>query len=253
MLEKAGSGHTAGPLGMADVFAVLYFETLNINPQNYKSDSRDYLFLSNGHICPVQYAALAEAGFFKKSELLFLRKFNSRLQGHPHNGALPGIENSGGPLAQGLSMAVGAALALKADKKENRVFATCGDGELDEGQIWEAFMLASKYKLDNLIVIIDKNGIQLDGPTKEIMDLDNIYAKLKAFGFEVLECNGNDVTQVSATLSLAKKRKGYPIAIIANTIPGKGVSFMENDYHWHGKAPNAEEAKKALEELSKND
>ncbi|MGM5483442.1 MAG: 1-deoxy-D-xylulose-5-phosphate synthase N-terminal domain-containing protein [Nanobdellota archaeon] len=245
MLEKAGSGHTAGPLGLADILTTLYFRILKHNPENPKWTERDYLFLSNGHVCPILYATLAETGYFPKKELQKLRKIDSLLQGHPHN-IIRGIENSGGPLAEGLSMAVGVAIVLKREQKPNKVYAICGDGELDEGQCWEAFMLANKENLSNLTIIIDRNKIQLDGNTKQIMPLNNLKNKLESFGLDVSECDGNNIKEFIKTI---KKQHKKPKAIIANTIPGKGVSFMENDYHWHGKAPNKEQAEKAIQEL----
>jgi transketolase len=249
MVSEAKSGHPGGSLGMTDVFVALYYEVLNINPKYPKDPNRDYLFLSNGHICPVLYATLAEKGFFPKKELLSFRKLNSRLQGHPHKDSLPGVENTSGPLGQGLSVAVGAALALKSNNKQNKVFVICGDGELNEGMVWEAFMSANKYCLDNLTIIIDKNNLQLDGPTAEIMGLGDLKQKLLSFGFHVFECDGHNFEDLLLTLKLAIKHKGGCKVIFTHTTMGKGVSFMENNYEWHGKAPNAEEKKIALEEL----
>ncbi|MFT4326077.1 MAG: transketolase [Candidatus Woesearchaeota archaeon] len=249
MLTEAGSGHPGGSLGMADIFTALYFDIAHVDPKNPLAKNRDYIFLSNGHICPVWYATLAERGFFPKKELKTLRKLDSRLQGHPHVQSVPGVENSAGPLAQGLSVAVGAALALHQDNKKNTVFCVCGDGELDEGEVWEAALLASKYKLSNFVQIIDNNNIQLDGPTKEIMDLSVIRDKFLAFGYTVFECDGNDMADVLVTLRRAVKDEHGPKVVIAHTTPGKGVSFMENDYRWHGKAPSQEELERALAEL----
>ncbi len=245
-LNKAGSGHTAGSLGMADIFSTLYFKILKHNPKNPSWKDRDYLFLSNGHICPVLYSTLSKAGYFEQKELFKLRQINSLLQGHPHNN-IPGIENSSGPLGQGLSMAVGAAISLNKDGLNNHVFAICGDGELNEGQCFEAFLLIQKYCPSNLTVIIDYNQIQLDGNTKDIMNLD-IKLFLESLKLNVITIDGHNITEIIKVLETSKKSK-TPTIILAKTIPGKGVSFMENDYHWHGKAPNDEETIRALEEL----
>ena len=250
MLLESQSGHTAGPLGMTDIFTALYFDIMKCDPKKPWDSKRDYLFLSNGHICPVWYATLAEKGYFPKSELKTLRKINSKLQGHPHYKSLPGIENSGGPLGQGLGVAVGAALALQQDNKPNKVFALCGDGELNEGMCWEAAMLVAKYKPKNFIQIIDRNHIQLDGPTADIMPMGDLKEKFLSFGYTVYEMDGNDMRDVLVTIKQAMKDNNAPKVIIAHTVPGKGVSFMENDYRWHGKAPTPEEAAKALEELN---
>lgn len=249
MLYKAKSGHTGGALGLADIFSVLYFDTLKIKPTSPKSENRDFLLLSNGHTCPVLYATLAQAKFFPKKELETLRQIDSRLQGHPHNTSLPGIENSGGPLGQGLSQAVGLAAALKRDNKKNRVYVIVGDGEIQEGQCWEALLFAQKEKLDNLIIIVDKNNIQIDGTPLEVINLDKLVDKFRSFNCKTIEFDGNDINQIKAAFSHGKKMKGNPIVLIANTIPGKGVSFMENDFHWHGKAPNSQEKEQALKEL----
>lgn len=249
MLNAAGSGHTGGSLGMTDIFTALYFEILKHNPKKPQWKDRDYVFLSNGHICPVWYATLAEAKYFPKKELLKLRKIDSLLQGHPHNTTIPGVENSGGPLAQGLSMAVGAALALQTENKENTVFALTGDGELNEGQCWEAIMTAAKYQLSNLIIIVDRNNIQLDGPTESIMPMKNLRERFQSFGCLTYEMDGNNMSEIIKIIKQIKPRKKGPKVIVANTVPGKGVSFMENDYRWHGVAPNDEQMKKALEEL----
>ncbi|MBU2100640.1 transketolase [Candidatus Micrarchaeota archaeon] len=250
MLAEAKSGHSAGSLGMADIFSVLYFNVLNHDPKNTKWKERDRLILSHGHVCPVRYAAMAEAGFFPLKELKTLRKLGSRLQGHPHNLDLPGIENTAGPLGQGISVATGIALAAKMDKKDIKVYCLMGDGEINEGQPWEAFMFGAKNKLDNLIVLIDRNFIQIDGNTEEIMPLDPLNKKFEAFNFHVIELNGNDVKELLEGFEKAKRVQGKPVVIIANTVPGKGVSFMEGKSEWHGKAPNKEEAVKALEELN---
>jgi transketolase len=249
MLLAAGSGHSAGPLDMADIFAALYFNIMNVNPQNPKMTERDYLVLSCGHICPVLYAAMAEAGYFPKEELLTLRKLGTRLHGHPHNLELPGIETSSGPLSQGSSQAVGIAWGLKMDKKPNYVYLVVSDGEQQEGQTWEAAMLAGKYHLDNLIAVMDRNRIQIDGDTEDVMPLDDLKAKYESFNWHVLEIDGNNMEEVLGAFAKAKTLKGKPIMILANTLSGKGVSFMEGDYKWHGNPPNKEQAAKAIQEL----
>src|SRR3989339_787312 len=248
MLTLAGSGHAGGSLGMTDIFTVLYFKILKHVPEQPQNPYRDRLILSNGHICPVQYATLARAGYFPLVKLKILRKINSQLQGHPHRGSLPGIETSSGPLGQGISQAVGMALAAKMNKQNHHIFCISSDGEHNEGQLWEALMTAHKYQLGNLINIVDYNGIQIDGYTKDIMPLLSLRKKYEAFGWEVLETNGHDIKNIIKTLEKAKTIK-RPVAIIAHTILGKGVSFMENKYSWHGLAPNKEEAAKALKEL----
>jgi len=250
MLLESQSGHMAGPLGMADIFSALYFNFLNINPKNPNAIDRDYLILSNGHICPILYASMAHAGFFDISELKTFRKLGSRLQGHPHKGSLPEIETSSGPLGEGLAQSAGIALALKNDHKQNKVICITSDGEHDEGSTWEAIMFASKYELGNLTVIVDRNKIQLDGNTEQIMPLKSLKEKYLAFGWGVLEINGNDMKQVLDALNIVAIPREKPLAIIAHTIPGKGVSFMEHRYEWHGKAPNKDEADKALIELN---
>ncbi len=248
-LLEAKSGHSAGPLGMADVFTALYFNVLNHDPRDPQWKDRDRLVLSHGHICPVRYAAMAEAGYFPKEELLTLRKLHTRLQGHPHNLSLPGIETTSGPLGQGVSVATGMALAAKMDGRRHRVVLLTSDGESNEGQAWEAYMFAAKYKLDNLVALLDRNYIQIDGNTEDIMPLDPLADKFRAFNWNVIEVGGHDFAQIIAAFDSAEKVKGRPTMIIARTVPGKGVSFMENDYRWHGKPPNAEEAQKALAEL----
>ncbi len=250
MLFKAGSGHTAGPLGMADILTVLYFSVLNHDPKNPSWPDRDRLILSNGHICPLLYTTLAHAGYFRIQELFTLRQLGSRLQGHPDRLELPGLETSSGPLAQGISQAVGFALAAKIDKQHHHIFCLMGDGELDEGQVWEAFMFAAKEKLGNLIAIIDRNHIQLDGTTEEIMPLEPLKAKLASFNWQVLEMDGHNLEEINVTLMQAKVPTDQPVAVIAHTLPGKGVSFMECKAEWHGKAPNETETKQALKELS---
>jgi transketolase len=249
-LEHAGSGHSAGPLGLSDIFAALYFEILKHDPKNPDWEERDLFLLSNGHCVPVQYAAMANAGYFPKEELLTLRKFKSRLQGHPERLKLPGLETTSGPLGCGLSQAVGMALALRMNKDIHRyLYVVMGDGELNEGNIWEAAMLANKYKLSNITGIIDRNNIQIDGPTEQVMPLEDLSAKWSGFGWHVLEIDGNNMQDIIDACALARSIVEKPVVIIAHTIPGKGVDFMEGDFHWHGKSPNREEAKKALHEL----
>jgi transketolase len=250
MLEKAGSGHSAGPLGLADIFSALYFAVLQHDPKNPDWEERDILILSNGHCAPVRYAAMAESGYFDKKELSSLRQFGSRLQGHPERTKLPGLETTSGPLGCGLSQAVGMALGMRLNKQNHRwVFVVMGDGELDEGNIWEAAMLAPKYKLNNVIGIIDRNNIQIDGPTESVVPLENLKAKWEAFGWHVMEIDGNNIEAVIDALEMAKAVVEKPVMIIAYTVPGKGVDFMEYDFHWHGLPPNHEQARLALKEL----
>lgn len=250
MLLEAKSGHSAGPLGMADVFTVLYFtDAVNHNPQKPDWPERDRIILSNGHICPVQYTAMAHVGYFPVEELMTLRKLGTRLQGHPHREKLPGLETSSGPLGSGLSQACGMAYGFKMDKKKNQVFCLLGDGELDCGQIWEAVMWAGKNRLDNLTAIIDRNNIQIDGFTEDIMPLEPLREKFESFGWHVLEINGNNIEEIYNSLLEAKAIFEKPVCIIAHTIPGKGVDFMEFDFNWHGKPPSKEEAEKALSQL----
>lgn len=248
-LHAAGSGHSGGALGMADVFTALYFHSLRHDPKNPEWDKRDRVILSNGHICPVLYATLAHAGYFPVKELMTLRQLGSRLQGHPHRGTLPGIETTSGPLGSGLSQAAGMALAARMDKKSHHIFALTSDGEHQEGNHWEAVLLAGKYKLDHLIQIMDRNYIQIDGNTEDVLPLDPIQKKYEAFHWNVIDIDGHDMKKIIAAIAAAKKQKGKPTLIIAQTIPGKGVSFMEGEYEWHGKPPNDEELAKALEEL----
>ena len=250
MLLEAGSGHPAGALGMADIFAALYFKILNANPKNPTDPDRDRLVLSNGHICPILYAALAEKGFFPKKELKQLRKLNSNLQGHPKYGALPGIENSGGSLGQGLSQAAGMAMAAKIQNKPYRVYCVTGDGEMQEGQIWEATMFAPNKKLDNLTWIIDRNNIQIGGHTEDVMPLENLRNKLESFNWYVVEIDGHNIEEIISACSMARSVSQRPTAIIAHTIPGKGVEFMEYKFEWHGKVPSKEQALKALKSLA---
>ena len=252
MLMISKSGHSGGPLGLADVFASLYFHLLKIDPQNPKWDGRDYFFLSAGHLCPVWYASLARLGYIPLNELSTLRKLDGRLQGHPapaHTHGIPGVEVASGALGQGLSVAVGCALGLRLDKKQNKVYALLGDGELDEGQIWEAAMTASHHKVDNLIAIVDRNHCQIDGHTENVMEIEPLADKWKSFGWHVMECNGNDVEQFISTMKQAQVLNGKPTVVIAHTFMGKGVSFMEDDYKWHGVPPNEEQGKQALTEL----
>lgn len=250
MLEHAGSGHSAGPLGLADIFTALYFDILKHDPKHPDWDERDILLLSNGHCVPVRYATMAEAGYFDKKELLTLRKLGSRLQGHPERMRLPGLENTSGPLGSGLSQACGMALALRMDNQPHRqVYVVTGDGELDEGNVWEAVMLAGKYRLNNITAIVDRNNIQIDGPTESVMPLEDLKKKWESFGWHALEIDGNDIEAVIDACAMAKAITEKPVVIIAYTIPGKGVDFMENDFHWHGVPPNHEQAKQALHEL----
>ena len=250
MLEHAGSGHSAGSLGMADVFTALYFDILKHDPKNPEWKERDILLLSNGHITPVRYAAMAHVGYFDRKELMTLRQLGSRLQGHPERTKLPGVESTSGPLGCGLSQACGIGLALRMNKEQHRwVYVLMGDGELDEGNIWEAAMLAGKYKLNNVIGIVDRNNIQIDGPTETVMPLEDLHAKWQSFGWHVLEVDGHNIEEIIDACNLAKAIVEKPVVIIARTIPGKGVDFMEYDFHWHGAPPNHEQAKEALHEL----
>lgn len=251
MLLEARSGHTAGSLGMADIFSALYFRILNHNPSNPGWRERDRLILSHGHVCPARYAAMAHAGYFPVSELMTLRKLGSRLQGHPHRISLPGAETTSGPLGSGLSQAAGLALAGRIDKASWRVICLTSDGEHNEGNTWEAVMLAGKYKLNNLTALLDRNNIQIDGFTEDVMPLNNLRTKYEAFNWYVLEIDGHEMSEIINAFEKAKTILDKPVMIIAKTIPGKGVSFMENKYQWHGKAPNKEEAEKALVELIK--
>jgi transketolase len=239
MLTEAGSGHTAGPLGMADVFTLLYFGILKHDPKDPDWEERDRLILSNGHICPVLYATLAHAGYFPVEELLTLRKFGSRLQGHPHRQSLPGLETSSGPLGSGLSQAVGMALAERMNNPYSAKFMYCltGDGELQEGQIWEAAFLAGKEQLNNLIVIVDRNGIQIDGYTKDVMPMEPLAEKFEAFNFDVQEVDGHNIRALNDAIGKAQAVYGQPSVIITHTIASKGVDVFERDFRWHGNPP----------------
>ncbi len=250
MLEEAKSGHSAGPLGLSDIFTALYFDIMHYDPKNPQLPDRDILLLSNGHCVPVQYATMAHAGFFDRKELMTLRKHKSRLQGHPERHALPGLENTSGPLGCGLSQACGMALAMRMNKEKNRyIYVVMGDGELNEGNIWEAAMLAPKYNLNNIIGIVDRNNIQIDGNTEDVMPLGDLKKKWDAFGWNAVDIDGNNMEAVLDAINLAKTSKERPTVLIAHTVPGKGVDFMEGDYTWHGKPPNKEEAEKALDSL----
>jgi len=252
MLEHAGSGHSAGPLGLADIFTALYFDILKCNPHKPNWDERDILILSNGHCAPVQYTAMAHAGYFDKKELMTLRQFGSRLQGHPERTKLPGIETTSGPLGCGLSQACGMSLAMQMNNDTHRwIYVVMGDGEQDEGNVWEAAMLASKYKLHNIIAITDRNNIQIDGPTETVMPLEDLSDKWESFGWHVIEVDGNNIEAFIDACAMARAITEKPVMIIAHTVPGKGVDFMEFDYHWHGmgKLPDKKLAKEALNEL----
>lgn len=249
MLSAAGSGHTAGPLGMADIFTALYFHVLKHDPKNPNWEERDRLMLSNGHITPVRYATMAHAGYFPIEECLTLRKFGSRLQGHPEREKLPGVETTSGPLGSGLSQASGYAYAARMDKKRFRVFCAMSDGEQQEGNTWEAAMFAGKYKLSNLTAIIDRNNIQIDGMTEDVMPLEPLRDKYEAFNWHVLEVDGHNIPQFIAACDEASAIYEKPTVILAHTIPGKGIKEIEQDFHWHGKPPKPEEAKKFLDEL----
>ncbi len=254
MLTHAGSGHPGGSLSVIDILTDLYFNRLRLDPARPQWEDRDRFILSKGHCVPAQYFCMAKAGFFPMDRVVALRKLGSPLQGHPDRVALPGIEAATGSLGQGISVAVGMALGLKLAGKAARVYCVLGDGETQEGQVWESLMSAPKlgapaHHLDNLCVILDYNGIQLDGFLKKILDLEPVTDKLKAFGWPVLEVNGHDIAQVDKALDQAEATKGAPTFIVAHTVKGKGVSFMENDPEWHGKAPKPEEAVRAIREI----
>jgi len=248
-LVSAGSGHSGGPLGMADVFTALYFNILNHDPKNPAMEDRDRVVLSNGHIVPIRYATMANAGYFPREELLTLRKLGSKLQGHPCYIDMPALETSGGPLGQGLSIAIGMALAAKMNDKRYKIFCLMSDGEHDEGQTWEAVMFAGKNKLNNVIAIMDRNNIQIDGYTEDIMPLEPIKDKYEAFNWHVIEVDGHNMRHIIDAVNEAKAIYEKPTMIIAHTIPGKGVSYMENKYEWHGKPPTKEQGEIALKEL----
>ena len=246
---NAKSGHPGGALSIADIMTVLYFDELKIDENNPNWEDRDRLILSKGHSAPALYAALSERGYFKKQELKGLRKIDSNLQGHPNMNEVPGVDMSSGSLGQGLSVANGMAICAKMDNKNYRVYCVLGDGEIEEGQIWEAAMAANKYKLDNLCVIVDNNNLQIDGTIEEVMSPYPIDKKFEAFGFNVIEIDGHNFEQIKDAFRKAKQIKDKPTCIIAKTIKGKGVSFMENEVGWHGKAPNEEQYNKAMEDL----
>ncbi len=249
MLVEAGSGHTAGPLGMADIFTALYFHILKHDPSRPDWDERDRLVLSNGHICPVLYATMGHAGYFPLEELQTLRKFGSRLQGHPHRDYLPALETSSGPLGSGLSQAIGMALAARMDGKKNQIICLMSDGEHDAGQTWEAILLAGKNKLANLTAVIDRNNIQIDGMTEDIMPLEPMRAKYEAFNWHVIEINAHDFHEIVNAFDEAYGVYEKPVVLIAHTVPGKGIPEIEFDYQWHGKPPNKEQATHFLDIL----
>ncbi len=246
MLAEAGSGHTAGPLGMADIFAALYFHILNHDPKHPKWEDRDRLVLSNGHICPILYAALANAGYFPRRELTTLRKTGSRLQGHPHRGSLPGVENTSGPLGLGLGQAAGMALSARMDGKKWHTYCLMSDAEQQEGATWESAMFAGANKLSNLTAIIDRNNIQISGYTEDVMPLEPLADKYRAFGWHVTEADGNNIADMVRVLNEANAIYEKPTVIIAYTISGKGVPWIEKDFNWHGKSPMREEAEKMI-------
>ena len=248
--HAAKAGHPGGSLSAADMFTYLYFKELNIDPADPKNPDRDRFVLSKGHTAPGLYAALALRGFFPWEDLKTLRQIGSHLQGHPNMNLTPGVDMSTGSLGQGVSCAAGMAKAAKYMGKTCRVYTLLGDGEIEEGQVWEAFMFAAHYKLDNFVAIIDKNGLQIDGPTKDVMDSGDIAEKLRAFGFEVMEINGHDFDQMEAAFKKARETKGKPFGIVMHTVKGTGVSYMTNSVEWHGKAPNDAEYEIAMNELN---
>lgn len=249
MLVAAGSGHTAGSLDMADIFTALYFHILKHDPKNPEWEERDRLILSNGHIVPVRYATMAHAGYFPISECKTLRKFGTRLQGHPERLRLPGLETTSGPLGEGLSQAAGIAYANVMDGKKNRIFVCMGDGEQDEGNVWEAVMFAGKYALSSITAIIDRNNIQIDGMTEDIMPLESLRAKYESFNWHVIEVNGHDIAEFISATEEARAIYEKPVLILAHTIAGKGIPEIEFDYRWHGKPPTKDEARRFLKEL----
>ncbi len=248
--HAAKAGHPGGSLSAADMFTYLYFKELNIDPADPKNPDRDRFVLSKGHTAPGLYAALALRGFFPWEDLKTLRQIGSHLQGHPNMNLTPGVDMSTGSLGQGVSCAAGMAKAAKYMGKTCRVYTLLGDGEIEEGQVWEAFMFAANYKLDNFVAIIDKNGLQIDGPTRDVMDSGDIAAKLRAFGFEVMEINGHDFDEIEAAFTKARETKGKPFGIVMHTVKGTGVSYMTNSVEWHGKAPNDAEYEIAMNELN---
>ncbi|MCI6629640.1 MAG: transketolase [Lachnospiraceae bacterium] len=250
-VHSAKAGHPGGSLSAADMFTYLYFEEMNIDPENPKKEDRDRFVLSKGHTAPGLYSALANRGYFPVEDLKTLRKLGSYLQGHPCMQETPGVDMSSGSLGQGLSAAVGMALAAKMDDKDYRVYCLCGDGEIQEGQIWEAAMFAGHRKLDNLVVIVDNNGLQIDGKVEDVCSPYPIDKKFEAFNFHAINIDGNDMDQIAAAMKEARETKGMPTAIIMKTVKGKGVSFMENNAGWHGKAPNDEEYAIAMADLDK--
>lgn len=249
MLTESGSGHPGGSLSIVEILTALYFKEMNINPEDPTNQDRDRFVLSKGHAAPVLYSALARRGFFNPEELMKLRKFGSILQGHPNMNYVPGVDMSTGSLGQGISVAVGMAMAGKIDQKNFRIYSILGDGELAEGQVWEAAMAAAHYKLDNLTAFVDYNGLQIDGNTKDVMCSDPIDAKFEAFGWNVININGNDIEEVIEAIEKAKNTKGKPTMIVAKTVKGKGVSFMENIASWHGTAPSKEQCEQAIKEI----
>ena len=248
---QAQSGHPGGSLSVADILTVLYFHEMNIRPEEPKWEDRDRLVLSKGHCSPALYSCLAKKGYFPVEDLKTFRKIDSYLQGHPDKNKVPGVDMTTGSLGQGLSSANGMAIAGKMDKKDYRVYCILGDGEIEEGQIWEAAMTSSKYKLDNLCVIVDNNNLQIDGTIEEVMSPYPIDEKFRSFGFEIIKIDGHDIEEIIKAFEVAKNIKGKPTCIIAKTIKGKGISYMENQVGWHGKAPNEEQYKEAITELEK--
>ncbi len=250
MLEHAGSGHSAGPLGMADIMTALYFRILRHDPKEPNWDDRDIFIMSNGHCAPVLYATLAHAGYLPKKELQTLRQLGTRLQGHPDRSSLPGLETTSGPLGSGLSQAAGMSLSFRMNESKTKtIYLTMGDGELNEGSVWEAAMFCAKYKLGNIVAIIDRNNIQIDGPTDEVMPMESLKDKWESFGWHVQEVDGHNIEAIIDSCAMARAVSDRPSVIIAHTIPGKGVHFMESDYRWHGMAPGHDQAKKALHDL----
>lgn len=249
MLTESASGHPGGSLSATEILTSLYFSEMRVDPKNPHDAERDRFVLSKGHACPVLYATLAEKGFFDKKELMTLRKIDSNLQGHPNMNETPGIDMSTGSLGQGLSAANGMALAARLDKKDYRVYVLLGDGELEEGQVWEAAMSSAHYKLDNLVAFVDNNHLQIDGPVSSVMNPEPVADKFRAFGWHVISINGHSFEEIFAALDESKTVKGKPVMIVANTIKGKGVSFMENQAGWHGTAPSKDQCRDALCEI----